>query len=104
MTRNIAVYVLPDYQAERLRRAHPQRLRVNRIGLTVTKKLGGAVVRNRTKRVIREAYRLLAAERKIKTGYLIVLCAREGATTAKSTALVQDLRETFTRLHLLQPS
>jgi ribonuclease P protein component len=35
------------------------RLGANRLGITVSKKLGGAVQRNRAKRVVREAYRLL---------------------------------------------
>ena len=101
VTRNLAVYVLPDYMAERLRRAHPQRIRVNRIGLTVTKKLGGAVVRNRTKRILREAYRMVAQECPIKTGFLVVIAAREHATEVKSTVLAADLRYALGKLNML---
>ena len=37
VTRTVCVYVLPDYHASRLQRAHPLKLRINRVGLTVTK-------------------------------------------------------------------
>ena len=34
VTSALAVYTLPDYQAARLAKAHPQKIKVNRIGLT----------------------------------------------------------------------
>ena len=40
VTSALAVYVLPDYAAKRLAKAHPQKQGVNRIGLTTSTKLG----------------------------------------------------------------
>ena len=53
----------------------------NRIGLTATKKIGKAVQRNRARRVMREAYRLL--EPKFPVGYDYVLVARSKTTQCK---------------------
>ena len=101
VTQSLAVYVLPDYAAERLRRAHPQRLKVNRIGLTVSKKIGCAVTRNRAKRIIREAYRELSREATLKTGFLIVIAARERATEKSAKELVPELHQALTKLSVI---
>ncbi len=100
----IAVYVLPDYRAEKIRRARPQKDKINRIGLTTSKKLGGAVVRTRVRRILREAYRQVITETPIRPGYLIVIAAREPATRMKSTHLVPELRRAFARLQLFAQS
>ncbi len=57
----------------------------NRIGITVSKKLGHAVVRNRVRRRIREVYRL--NEEKFQPGWDIVVVARTRAITADFGAL-----------------
>ena len=46
----------------------------NRVGVTVSKKLGGAVVRNRVRRRVREVYRL--NESRFAPGWDIVVVAR----------------------------
>lgn len=49
----------------------------NRVGISVSKKVGNSVVRHRVTRLIRESYRL--NEQSIKTGLDIVIVARVGA-------------------------
>ncbi len=49
-------------------------LKINRIGISVSKKVGNSVVRSRVTRLIRENYRL--SEHKLVKGYDIVIIAR----------------------------
>ncbi|MBQ2719117.1 MAG: ribonuclease P protein component [Clostridia bacterium] len=100
VTERLAVYILPDYAASRLAKAHPEKKRVNRIGLTVSKKLGGAVLRNRTKRILREGLRAAMAARPMKTGFLIVVAARTAAVTSSSPVIARDLTRALQKLEL----
>ncbi len=102
VTSALAVYILPDYQAKRLAKAHPQKTVVNRIGLTTSKALGGAVVRSRARRVLREGLRQVQKERTLKTGFLIVIAARHAATEMKSTEIKLQLIEAFTKLGMFK--
>ena len=54
--------------------AKPNRSATNRVGITVSKKLGHAVVRNRVRRRLREVYRL--NEDRFAPGWDIVVVAR----------------------------
>ena len=101
VTRTVCVYILPDYHASRLQRAHPLKLRINRVGFTVTKKLGGAPLRNRAKRVMREAYYKAQKEYTLKTGQLVVIAARGAATTAKTDEVFRDLTEAFRKTGMI---
>ena len=101
--KHIAVYVLTDYRASRLARENPLKTRLNRVGLTVTKKLGHAVVRTRTRRILRAAYQQLEKENNIKKGFLVVIVARDAATTAQTQAVYGALRYAFRKLGLLIP-
>ena len=98
VTSALAVYVLPDYAAKRLAKAHPEKKVVNRIGLTTSTKLGGAVVRSRTRRILREGLRALEAEKTLKVGFLIVIAARSAAVDLKSTEIKEQLDLAFTKL------
>ena len=71
--KHIVVYVLTDYHASRLQRENPLKKRINRVGLTVSTRLGKAVVRSRVRRILRAAYQKLETERNIKKGKLIVI-------------------------------
>ena len=100
--RILSVYVLKDYGAERLRRADPLHRIRNRLGLSVTKKVGGAVVRSRVKRILREAYRAVDRETPIKTGFLVVIAARERATGYTSDKLTRELSFALGKLGMLR--
>ena len=62
-----------------------------RLGFTVTKKVGNAVVRNRTRRRLREAARLVLREHP-PAGMDLVLIGRDATRTRDFVALMDDLR------------
>ncbi len=97
--KTVAVYVLRDYAAKRLKKENPEKQFVNRLGLSVSKKIGSAVERNRAKRIIRAAYDSLKPN--LKTGFLIVISAREAINGKKSTDVEQELRRAFSSLNML---
>lgn len=57
----------------------------NRVGITVSKKLGGAVIRNRVRRRLREVYRL--NEALFASGWDIVVVARSRCIKADFSSL-----------------
>ncbi len=101
---SITVYVLRDRKSALLQKAHPLKQKVNRVGIQASKKLGGAVERNRAKRVVREAYRLTDAEIGVKKGNLVVICPREYATVCKMQDVKRDLQYCLRKLDLLNES
>ena len=94
----VTVYVLRDFTAEKLMRANPEKKYLNRIGLSVSKKLGGAVARNRAKRLIRAGYDRVKPN--IRTGNLIVIGARGAILGKKSTQVAVELETAFRTLGL----
>ena len=98
--RLVAVYVLRDYAARRLAQANPQKQYFNRVGLSVGKRIGGAVARNRAKRLLREGY-CAVKQAGVKTGFLVVLAARDEIRGKKAQDVQEEMLELFRRLKLL---
>ncbi len=96
--RLVSVYVLKDYTAEQRKKANPEKKYVNRVGLSVSKKLGGAVARNRAKRLIRAGFDVVKPN--VRTGNLIVIGARAAILKNKSYDVAKELKDAFITLGL----
>jgi ribonuclease P protein component len=79
----------PGFLLQALRVGNTGGARPPRFGFTVTKKVGGAVVRNRIRRRLREAVRLLGDG---EPGTDYVLVGRHAALTLQFERLCADLR------------
>ena len=89
----VTVYVLKNYN----------RNAKSKLGISVSSKNGGAVERNRAKRVIREAFRILY--NRLPPGYLIVISGRKPCFDRKTKMReVYDAMESaMIRLNLIKP-
>jgi ribonuclease P protein component len=65
-------------------------LDVNRLGITISKKMGKAVVRNKIRRRIKEAYRAL--EPGLVSGYDIIVLPKAGSYELKNAKFAEILR------------
>jgi ribonuclease P protein component len=79
----------PGFLLQALKTGKPGAERPPRYGFTVTKKVGGAVVRNRIRRRLREAVRLASDG---EAGMDYVLIGRHAALTLQFDRLIADLR------------
>ena len=101
--RYVRVYVLKDLKAKKVMLANPEKEDLNRLGISVSKKNGGAVVRNRIKRIIREAYRAIERDDILYKGYLVIIAAKNEAALVKSTDIERELRYAFRKLEMTKP-
>jgi len=71
-----------------------------RIGITAAKKVGGAVQRNRARRVIREAFRALSPQ--LVGSWDLVFVARAQTLNCKSTELAAILSQQLSKAGILR--
>ena len=71
----------------------------NKLGITVSKSRGNAVKRNRTKRIIREAYRVFHPF--VKEGHIIVIVARQPCVDAHVSVVTSELEALLSKAALL---
>mgnify|MGYP005758520441 FL=1 len=88
-SKTVAVYLMKNYAADG-----------TRVGITVSKSRGNAVVRNRTKRKLREAYRALHPL--VKENFLIVIVARQACVSASVADITEDLYNLLQKAALLK--
>jgi ribonuclease P protein component len=72
---------------------------INQLGLTTAKKIGNAVQRNRARRVMREAYRLL--EEKLEKNCDIVLVARSKTPFVLMDEVKGDMLRAFEKAGII---
>ena len=98
----VAVYSLNDRQNNRFVKADPCHRPLNRLGLTTGKKIGGATVRSRARRLMREAYRLIEDEQTLVYGNLVVIAARAKIADAKMQDVKKDMLWCLKRVGLVE--
>ena len=89
ISKSFALYVLKDRREKA----------VNRLGITVSVKLGCAVLRNRCRRRLKEAFRTF--EDKLRPGYNIVIVARSASAKTEFPALCEEMRHALSETGLL---
>lgn len=75
---------------------------VCRVGITTGKKIGNAVERNRSRRIIRAAFQSIMKSGLINGNWDIVLVARTRTKFQKSTAIERAMLEAFCELKIAE--
>lgn len=81
--------------------ASPSTEETLKVGVTAGRSVGGAVERNRAKRLLREAMRLLIPG--VRTGWDLILIARKPLATASFDQVQATLLQLMQRAKLLKP-
>jgi ribonuclease P protein component len=76
---------------------HPSGTQAPRVGYTVTRKIGNAVIRNRTKRRLREAVKKAATPHMLP-GHDYVIISRHKAIDCPFSDLLRDMEFAFSRI------
>ena len=87
--RIIVVHIRPNYS------------KINKLGISVSKKAGNSVRRNRVRRLIRENYRLM--EDDLLKGQNIVIGYRNLAEIPDFVAFKKEMKYIFKRLEIYKP-
>jgi len=93
-TRSFVLYAFPS--GERDDDAHEESDTTVRLGVSVGRRVGGAVERNRVKRLLREAFWALDAQ--LPEGHDFVIVARAGAAEAAEQSGVDGVRDELAEL------
>jgi len=73
---------------------YPNNCNKNRVGFSVSKKIGNAVVRNKVKRRLREIIRL---KKDLKKGFDIIIIARKPVVKLDYSGMERDLDKLFNK-------
>lgn len=84
---NMVIYFFKNYKG------------YNRLGITVSNKLGKAVIRNKIKRRIKNSFHTYASE--VKTSYDIVIVARTNSVNASFLQIDKSVVKNLKKLGLL---
>ena len=85
--KHLVLYVMPNLESK------------PRIGFAVGKRLGGAVVRNRVKRLLREAFRL--NQHSLKQGFDLIIIGRQPVVGKDFKAVNKAVLDLFGRAKLI---
>ncbi len=77
-------------------------LTYNRIGFSISKKVGKSVVRNKIKRIYKEAFYQLNVNGKLRKGYDFILIARKPAVDVNYYEACKELYTLCRKKNLLQ--